>query len=326
MADINLLQKGDLATSDFSNDDTNNKGGIKVKLSPDGGNLLQKRNNGLYYGIEAPPDTRDLYVSSSTGSDSNKGTRAEPLQTIKEAFDRNNTGTVFNLYLFEDDIHEVRSSQRDFATDKGVNAQPYGPTTDSVFLRNPKGSWNRWRAKEAKRPTIKLIADGSVTIGSTQYENVLMTASNPAAVSHRYSTVNFDTTEAADLPTNPNYLGLFRSSANYPIYVSFIGCDFTLGNSFYLFNATGPAEVTFDSSVVNSQGGMKLMNLSAEASMVLRLINLRTGDVVDPSPPAGQAPLTIRATTQATEFSSLIKGYSAGSTVRYNLQTNVDLE
>ena len=57
MTDINLLQKGDLAASDFSNDATNNKGGIKVKLSPDGGNLLQKRNNGLYYGIDAPPDT-----------------------------------------------------------------------------------------------------------------------------------------------------------------------------------------------------------------------------------------------------------------------------
>ena len=325
MTDINLLQKGDLAASDFSNDDTNNKGGIKVKLSPDDGNLLQKRNNGLYYGVESPPDTRNLYVSSSTGSDSNKGTRAEPLQTIKGAFDRNNTGTRFNLYLFEDDTHEVRSSQGAFASDKGVVVQPYGPTTDSISRRNPRGSWNRWRAKESKRPTIKLIADGNVTVGNTQYESVNMTGSNPATVPHQYFTVNFDTTAAADLPTIPNYLGLFRPSPNYPIYVSFIGCDFTLGNSFYLFYALGPAEVTFDCPVVNSQGGTKLMNLSAEASVVLRLSSLRTGDVPDSSPPAGQAPLTIRATTQASEFSSLITGYSAERTVRYNLQTNVGL-
>ena len=57
MTDINLLQKGDLKTSDFTNDNSNNKGGIGVRLSSDNGNLLQQRKTGLYYGIEAPPDT-----------------------------------------------------------------------------------------------------------------------------------------------------------------------------------------------------------------------------------------------------------------------------
>ena len=57
MTDINLLQKGDLKTSDFTNDDSNNNQGIGIRLSSDGGNLLQQRKTGLYYGIEAPPDT-----------------------------------------------------------------------------------------------------------------------------------------------------------------------------------------------------------------------------------------------------------------------------
>ena len=57
MTDINLLQKGDLKTSDFTNDNSNNKGGIGVRLSSDKGNLLQQRKTGLYCGIEAPPDT-----------------------------------------------------------------------------------------------------------------------------------------------------------------------------------------------------------------------------------------------------------------------------
>lgn len=57
MTDINLLQKGDLKTSDFTNDNSNNKGGIGIRLSSDNGNLLQQRKTGLYYGIEAPPDT-----------------------------------------------------------------------------------------------------------------------------------------------------------------------------------------------------------------------------------------------------------------------------
>ena len=53
MTDINLLQKGDLKTSDFTNDSSNNKEGIGVRLSSDGGNLLQQRKNGLYYGNTA---------------------------------------------------------------------------------------------------------------------------------------------------------------------------------------------------------------------------------------------------------------------------------
>ena len=57
MTDINLLQKGDLKTSDFTNDNSNNKEGIGVRVSADKGNLLQQRKTGLYYGIDAPPDT-----------------------------------------------------------------------------------------------------------------------------------------------------------------------------------------------------------------------------------------------------------------------------
>ena len=53
MTDINLLQKGDLKTSDFTNDNSNNKEGIGVRLSSDDGNLLQQRKNGLYYGNTA---------------------------------------------------------------------------------------------------------------------------------------------------------------------------------------------------------------------------------------------------------------------------------
>ena len=60
MTDINLLQKGDLKESDFTNDNSNNKQGIGVRLSSDGGNLLQQRKNGLYCGIEAAPDTPTL--------------------------------------------------------------------------------------------------------------------------------------------------------------------------------------------------------------------------------------------------------------------------
>lgn len=57
-----------------------------VQLSPDSGNLLTERSNGLYYGLTAPPEIAVLYVSTSLGNDANPGTEAQPLQTIDRAF------------------------------------------------------------------------------------------------------------------------------------------------------------------------------------------------------------------------------------------------
>lgn len=75
---------------------------LGVQLSPDSGNMLQTRGNGLYYGVEAPVDISTLYVSTSLGDDSNAGTRAAPMRTIEAALDtiraRNAPGTyVINL-------------------------------------------------------------------------------------------------------------------------------------------------------------------------------------------------------------------------------------
>lgn len=59
-----------------------------VKLSQDGGNLIEARVDGLYYGIQAPADISTLYVSTSAGDDTNDGTISNPLKTLREAFDR----------------------------------------------------------------------------------------------------------------------------------------------------------------------------------------------------------------------------------------------
>lgn len=56
-----------------------------VKLSNDAGNLLELREDGLYYGIQAPPDLTNLYVDAVNGSDTNPGSKAEPLKTLDKA-------------------------------------------------------------------------------------------------------------------------------------------------------------------------------------------------------------------------------------------------
>lgn len=57
----------------------------EVDLSPDAGNLLDMRENGLYYGIQAPPNISHLYVSTSLGDDTNPGTQSAPLKTLAAA-------------------------------------------------------------------------------------------------------------------------------------------------------------------------------------------------------------------------------------------------
>src|SRR5699024_4067699 len=56
---------------------------LNVKLSPDSGNLLSLRDNGLYYGTQAAVDVSTLYIEPAAGNDSNVGnTQQAPLKTL----------------------------------------------------------------------------------------------------------------------------------------------------------------------------------------------------------------------------------------------------
>lgn len=56
-----------------------------IPLSAGSGNLLETREDGLYYGVTAPADVSNLYVDSTGGNDSNAGTKAAPLKTLAAA-------------------------------------------------------------------------------------------------------------------------------------------------------------------------------------------------------------------------------------------------
>ena len=137
MTDINLLQKGDLKTSDFTNDNSNNKGGIGVRLSSDNGNLLQQRKTGLYYGIEAPADLANLYVDAVNGVDQHPdnvagaGTRAKPLKTFTYANSIALEGTTRAIHLMADQDHIVDSANASVIKQGDLNVQPYGPVFDA---------------------------------------------------------------------------------------------------------------------------------------------------------------------------------------------------
>ena len=131
---------------------------VDVKLSPDSGNLLEDRVNGLYYGVTAPPDTSLLYVSSSLGYDANPGTRELPLRTIAAAFRKNKPNQRFYVRIYENDVHEWKSSDGVF-DNYWFSIEPYGDVTDAVFANTPAMTAGWLRSAELRRPTLRFIAD-----------------------------------------------------------------------------------------------------------------------------------------------------------------------
>ena len=140
MADINLLQKDDLKSSDFTNDNSNNKEGIGIRVSPDKGNLLQQRTNGLYYGIEAPPNLANLYVDAINGVDQHPeevegaGTRAKPLKTFAYANSVALEGTTRTIHLMADQDHVVPTTNQASIKPGTLNVRMYGPVYDAYRL------------------------------------------------------------------------------------------------------------------------------------------------------------------------------------------------
>ena len=165
MANVILLQKGDLKKSDFTNDNSNNKEGIGIRVSPDKGNLLQQRKNGLYYGIEAPPNLANLYVDAINGVDQHPeevegaGTRAKPLKTFAYANKVAFEGTSRTIYLMADQDHVVPSSAPAYIKSGYLTVRPYGPVFDAYKLVNV-GSGATYRAMRDDNKLPRLVLNG----------------------------------------------------------------------------------------------------------------------------------------------------------------------
>ncbi|WP_040465464.1 phage tailspike protein [Erwinia tracheiphila] len=85
---------------------------LGVKLSGNSGNLLEIRDDGLYYGTSASDDLLNLYVDTVNGSDDNIGSREKPLKTLNEALTRTpaNKSNTIHLHSGQTFILDVQTS------------------------------------------------------------------------------------------------------------------------------------------------------------------------------------------------------------------------
>lgn len=82
-----------------------------IPVSPDDGNMVQVRGNGIYIGAEAAPDYAQQYVDSVNGDDvTGDGSRENPYKTISRAIDNMVPGTSgYTVYCYENQEHVLPS-------------------------------------------------------------------------------------------------------------------------------------------------------------------------------------------------------------------------
>lgn len=322
MADYILLQKGDLDPAVFSNNNTNNAGGVSIKLSSDAGNLLQKRNNGLYYGIEAPPDTRNLYVSSSMGDDSNKGTRAEPLKTIREAYRRNQVGTTFTVNLYEDDTHPIHGSWRTFMDGKRGSWRPYGTAYDAAVQRVNPGSGQIAYSQEVRKPVVKVVYDGTVRVGATDYARAnFLRDLAPVGGQQSFQNIVFDMNSDSPYPLFNHWQTAWFGWDTMCPNLFFSGCHFITKNNVALIGVGQSATISFNwCSFDNSNGGYVLsMSPYGNATLAIENHSKVAGSQHTALP--GVQPLTYSFTNPLADWRNVIAGSDNNRTSTFNILT-----
>ena len=123
-------------------------------VSPDAGNLLEQRANGLYYGTQASADIRNLHVSSVSGNDSNSGTREAPLRTIQAAVDRLKDAPVrYGIWLKAGETFEWVNKEFDYTI---ITFGVYGAESTHPYSVPSNAYYRGHLAKSFPRPVVRV--------------------------------------------------------------------------------------------------------------------------------------------------------------------------
>ncbi|MFC0141572.1 phage tailspike protein [Erwinia mallotivora] len=130
---------------------------LGVQLSAGAGNLLEIRDDGLYYATSATDDLLNLYVDTENGSDENTGTREKPLLTLNEALTRTpaNKSNTIHLRAGQTFVLDVSTD----ITGCSRIITPYDdPYIDGDQVPDPTpetASYVGYATRDLARPTIK---------------------------------------------------------------------------------------------------------------------------------------------------------------------------
>lgn len=283
-------------------------------LSDDGGNLLEWREDGLYYGQTAPRNISSLYVHANEGKDTNPGTRDKPLRTINAALNQYKRGQQYFIKLYEGLTYPIHSKSRDgsgYGYDGlWVSIEPYGPKTYQVQRKNHYGTVNWIRSNEFPRPTVKLLP----YIGTNGLQRMTV----------------FDTLKGwwtgiiidASFETNAELFGTqrgFIGGRDHDFDLTFTGIQFILGKHPLLMTGVGNNSLVLDACNILHPGANKKFLLIYESA---RLGLIAKGEH-NGGPMAGRGPdgrtnvtLNMMATLPRNQWKNYMEG------IRQPVETN----
>lgn len=128
---------------------------LAVKVSKQDGNMLEIRDDGIYYGQTAKADLSNLYVSND-GDDNNIGTREKPLRTIQAAVERTeNQQVLYSIHLHENQEFDWVYAERGNAS---YIFKAYGDLIDSQYpdYTSKNAYYRGYCAKDYPRPVINV--------------------------------------------------------------------------------------------------------------------------------------------------------------------------
>lgn len=248
----------------------------EVVLSPDSGNLLQLRDNGLYYGTVAPRSVLNIYVDAQEGNDeTGDGTRNNPYRTINKAWSVKPTGTSSYIYLKEGQTHDWAADGKRL-DGRTIQFRPYGGGTDTIIKESPKSAMGWARVAQLNRPTIRVVPASTFRIGSDTYDYcVVYGTQSPAPGSASFAGIILDTTASATVDTVRNNAALGNSTVG--IDLSFTGCVFKLGSDMYLINEGRNASINISSCKFDDTAGTRFLTIGGAAVLSIAADDGKSG-------------------------------------------------
>lgn len=146
----------------------NADGKLSVLRSPDAGNLLEVRENGIYYGVVAQQE--NWYIDSINGNDNNKGTKDAPLKTLYGLNKKLKNGTyTYNIYLKEGGTYPLMNTETNEYSNllnslsyvNKLSFRIYGDIFDNTIntsenISKMGGRFYPYCIKELQRPVIQI--------------------------------------------------------------------------------------------------------------------------------------------------------------------------
>ena len=285
--DIKVLQPKDLNISSFKNDTTVTEGGISLNISNVPSNALTIKSGGLYVGYLSNSSEEEFYISSS-GSDSDTGTRDSPFYTLAAAISRIKPNSVLNINLHEGDTFEWRSSWG-MLNSVGLNIKAYGNNVDNALLMVGTQNYDSegdiaYASNNFENPTIKLIVDSNI-LGYDFLQPRVYSGANPLVYITTFKGINFETYHpseygATNVITHSLSKAFFGDRYNNQNY-RFVGCKFILGNTYALLNALGASVINLEYCDADVTNGTFLGHTVDTTNATLRIVG---GDITNGTP------------------------------------------